>query len=434
MAEEYQSVRRWFLNINKRSARNYRVYMRKFMHHSQLNPDQFLSLAKRDPATAHTKMKEFWHKIRDTEGLSSNTRAVHYTAMRSFLRWNDVYVGKMPRPFIGKVQYESYHVLETSEVSKLIDHAKNVRDQALVSFLAQSGQRTGIVSAMKYRHIRDDLEKGVYPIIVNVNSELFGREAGRNVNKTGMSYRFAIGRESASFLRMTLNRRRREGEEIVDGSWLFAARSRMVRIEANGHPICVWLKPGEVGPPVEPSGIHRIIVSTAKKAGMDRVRYGPRLHGARTFAHEIHPHTFRRWWKFQMRRGGVIDDTLLEHMMGQHNVMLRHGGSYDEFDPDYIRREYSKAEPYLTVTADPVSCGMESRWTPGEPAPQLYRPKQSSIPTSPVPSAGGTNRTSSASAWGSHRVVTEAELDTYLSRGWQYVATLPSGRLVISSV
>ncbi len=394
MAEEYQSVRRWFLNINKRSARNYRVYMRKFMHHSQLNPDQFLSLAKRDPATAHTKMKEFWHKIRDTEGLSSNTRAVHYTAMRSFLRWNDVYVGKMPRPFIGKVQYESYHVLETSEVSKLIDHAKNVRDQALVSFLAQSGQRTGIVSAMKYRHIRDDLEKGVYPIIVNVNSELFGREAGRNVNKTGMSYRFAIGRESASFLRMTLNRRRREGED----------------------------------------GIHRIIVSTAKKAGMDRVRYGPRLHGARTFAHEIHPHTFRRWWKFQMRRGGVIDDTLLEHMMGQHNVMLRHGGSYDEFDPDYIRREYSKAEPYLTVTADPVSCGMESRWTPGEPAPQLYRPKQSSIPTSPVPSAGGTNRTSSASAWGSHRVVTEAELDTYLSRGWQYVATLPSGRLVISSV
>jgi hypothetical protein len=135
-----------------------------------------------------------------------------------------------------------------------------------------------------------------------------------------------------------------------------------------------------------------------------------------------------------MRKGGVIDDVLLEHMMGQHNVRLRHGGSYDEFDPDYIRREYSKAEPYLTVTSDPVSYGTENRWLPGEPTPQVYRPKQSSLPTSPVPSAGGINRVSNSSAWGSHRVVTEAELDTYLSRGWQYVATLPSGRLVISSV
>jgi integrase len=160
--------------------------MRKFIHYSQLNPDQFLNLAKRDPAAAHTKMKEFWHRVRDMEGLSSKTRAHHYMALRSFLRWNDVNVGRMPRPFIGKVQYESYHVLETSEVSKMIDHAKNVRDQAIVSFLAQSGQRTGIVSAMKYHHVRDDLERGVYPIIVNVNSELFGRKSGQNVNKIGI--------------------------------------------------------------------------------------------------------------------------------------------------------------------------------------------------------------------------------------------------------
>src|SRR6266540_2700460 len=50
IAEEYQSVRRWFLNLNKRSTVNYRVYMRKFIHYSQLNPDQFLDLARRDPA------------------------------------------------------------------------------------------------------------------------------------------------------------------------------------------------------------------------------------------------------------------------------------------------------------------------------------------------------------------------------------------------
>ena len=64
-------------------------------------------------------------------------------------------------------------------------------------------------------------------------------------------------------------------------------------------------------------------------------------------SHEIHPYVFWRWWKFQMRIAGVVDSGLLEHMMGHHNLRLMHGAAYDEFDPDYIRKEYSNAEPYL---------------------------------------------------------------------------------------
>ena len=46
-----------------------------------------------------------------------------------------------------------------------------------------------------------------------------------------------------------------------------------------------------------------------------------------------------------IEKGGVIDSDLLAYMMGHKNTELRHGGNYDEFDPDYIRREHSKAEP-----------------------------------------------------------------------------------------
>jgi integrase len=418
--------------VNRRSARNYRVHMRKFIHYTQLNPDQLLDLARKNPTAAHDNMKEFWHKLREEEGLSSKSRAGAYTAIRSFLRWNEVNVGRMPRMFIGKVQYESYHVLETAEISKMIDYARTLRDQALISFLAQSGQRTGIVAAMKYRHVQDDLEKGVNPMVVNVDSELFGREDGWNVNKTGTSYRFALGRECSSFLRMSLNQRRRQGEDITRESWLFPAFARLDGYRKDGGPRVVWLKPGEPAHPIEPSGIHRIVVGVAKKAGVDRVRYGPRLHGARTTAHEIHPHTFRRWWKFQMRRGGVIDSVLLEHMLGQRNVRLRHGGSYDEFDPDYIRREYSKAESFLTVAADPVFYGIESRWKPGDPTPQQTRPNQQEYPSSQNGLDSG-NKTATAVPTGLHRVVKESELGSYFSRGWHYVATLRSGRIVIGS-
>jgi hypothetical protein len=43
---------------------------------------------------------------------------------------------------------------------------------------------------------------------------------------------------------------------------------------------------------------------------------GLQLAKTTTVGYETYPHTFRRWWKFQMRRGGVIDDVSLEHMMG----------------------------------------------------------------------------------------------------------------------
>ena len=430
IAEEYATIREWFLNVSKGSEKNYRIIMLKFMHYLHLNPDQFLDLARKDPHAAHTRIKEFWHILRKEEGVSSKTRAAAYTAIRSFLRWNDISIGKMPSMFIGKVQYESNHILQSAEVSKLIDHAKHFRDQALISFIAQSGQRTGVVSAMKYQHVQNDLEQGVNPIVVNVNAELIGGQ-GANMNKIGFSYRFALGRECATFLRMSLNHRRGLGEDLTRDSWLFPARSRLVGFKENGQPICIWLRPGETGPPLTTTGIHRIVVSTAKRAGLDRIRFGPRLHGARTTSHEIHPHTFRRWWKFQMRRGGVIDNLLLEHMMGQRDVRLRHGANYDVFDPEYIRREYSKAESFLTVCANPVVYGIESHWEPGEPPPQQSYPGQQ-YPPGLDGKIIGHFRTMSEPA-SLHRVVKESQLASYFSRGWQYVATLPSGGIVIGN-
>src|SRR5438132_6197090 len=67
---------------------------------------------------------------------------------------------------------------------------------------------------------------------------------------------------------------------------------------------------------------------------------------------------------------------LLEHMMGQRDVRLRHGANYDVFDPEYIRREYSKAESLLTVCENPVVYGIESHWEPGEPPPKQSYPGQ----------------------------------------------------------
>ncbi len=68
---------------------------------------------------------------------------------------------------------------------------------------------------------------------------------------------------------------------------------------------------------------------------------------------------------------------------------------YDEFDPEYIRKQYSKAEPQLTFLrnrSDLVQGRQENNF---------------------------------------QRIVDEPEAAALFSEGWRFVTTLPSGRLVV---
>ena len=129
-----------------------------------------------------------------------------------------------------------------------------------------------------------------------------------------------------------------------------------------------------------------------------------------------------------MRKAGVVDSDLLEYMMGHHNLRLRHGGSYDEFDPDYIRKEYSKAEPFLTVTTDPVLHGVEKGWGLGDPVPRLERPRPRQLQQKETPPIATRQP-----ALESQRMVDESELNKYFGLGWQYITTLASGKIIIGS-
>jgi hypothetical protein len=46
----------------------------------------------------------------------------------------------------------------------------------------------------------------------------------------------------------------------------------------------------------------------------------------------------------------VTDPDLLDFMMG--HVEKRDRGAYNIFDPEYVRKEYARAEPSLTLMSD----------------------------------------------------------------------------------
>ena|SRR3989442_1728962 len=95
-----------------------------------------------------------------------------------------------------------------------------------------------------------------------------------------------------------------------------------------------------------------------------------------------------------MRLAGVGDIGLLDYMMGHTTYAYPYRGAYDHYDIDYVRREYLKAEPFLSVMPDPKN-------------------------------------QSGASMPNRQLVVSEAEVEGLLARGWRFVSTLQSGNVIL---
>jgi hypothetical protein len=53
-----------------------------------------------------------------------------------------------------------------------------------------------------------------------------------------------------------------------------------------------------------------------------------------------------------MRLAGGGDIGLIDYMMGHTTYAYPYPGAYDHYDIDYVRREYLKAEPFLSVLPD----------------------------------------------------------------------------------
>ena len=414
MSEESEAIKDWLLSVGPNTRPGYMYYLTQFCKFVGLTPDQLIQEGVRDRRAVHRKMKE-WYAVHKSKGLASKTRLRAYTSIRSFLNWNDIPLGRTPYPFRAAAQYETQRILTANELSMMITISRMTRDKAIISFLAQSGQRTGILRAMRYGLVREQLEKQLDPILVRIPGD-FLDVAGQNVNKIREKYEFAIGKECAMFLRIMMKERVAAGEKITDDSWLF--RSYAESQVRAGKYVPRKVKQELTGPPMSPTAFRFRVVLAADRAGIQKTHPGTPIRGKNVFRNEIHPHMFRRWWKFQMRKAGVTDVALLEHMMGQKDRWLLHGGTYDVFDPDYIKREYARAEPHLTVLSQDEHARISR-------APDLTMKL--------LASKRMRNALSLSQGSPPQKVVTEWELDSHLAEGWKYIATLPSGRVIVEN-
>ena len=197
------------------------------------------------------------------------------------------------------------------ELSRLIDIA-DIRGKLIVAMLAQGGFRVGTLCNLRYRHVKEDLERNVVPTHVHVEAKI--------TKGKYHDYDTFLGKEAIDYLRAYLEARKAGGlpnkippETIQDESPLI--RSEHAKdVEA--------LSPGQV---------YNILHRYMAQAGFLGSKVGRRF--------TVRPHSIRKFFRTQMAALGAQTD-YIEYMMG-HTISTYH--DIEMKGIEFLRVEYAKA-------------------------------------------------------------------------------------------
>jgi integrase len=258
--------------------------------------------------------QEIEHKLEEyrralvAKGRSEISAVQLCREVRTFFTWGGARLARFPRDTIRQPPPSQITPLSQDDVNRMIQTRGYVQDQLVIAFLAQTGQRIGVLTGMKERMIKERGSKTNPYGLVEVNTGDLIDHDGRNVNRYRVRYRFVVGREAMKLVRIIRGHK---------GGWLFDIGERQMERAVN--------EAGEV-------------------ANLEK---SPRTGLPKRRMHTVHPNELRRYWKNQMKDGGVKDSDMLNFLMG--NKASR------EFSEEEVLNAYKIAEKKLKLKFQPAS-------------------------------------------------------------------------------
>jgi len=242
-----------------------------------------------------------YSKVLTDKGNTKGSAVQEYALLRGYFTANDVDLGKYPKIEVRPKYEPREHVLSHGRVRRMVQRCDDLRDRFLIAFLVQTGQRIGVLTAMKKNTITKVASgRGIVKV-----PEAFRNRRGENVNELGIPYTFVIGRNTMRLLRDL---------PPCEGEWLLKVSLRQ---------------------------IGRIV---DKAAGAIGIQDKPPTEIGRSWS-AVHPSTFRKYWVDCMIEAGS-DPRCFMHMMGIRVPSAL--GSWEPTD-EKLLKAYKKAEPKLEV-------------------------------------------------------------------------------------
>lgn len=312
---QFLTVKRW---LRDKASRTRYSYLRNMVHFTRvtgLNPDRFLAWAKtRESVEVQDKIEEVAETI-PGPGARFNFK----TDMRSFLAHNGY--NNLPRAKNGYTPTDWHRGYRKEELRKLAGYLDTPIHKLFVYLAAETGLRAATVLALRYRHVKEDLDKGVLPIAVRLEKDFYGKK-----KSAGFTF---LGQRAVSLLK----------ECIAKG---------LVRTEPDS-PLVPSVKKDREGKPGSYSNIHEVLVRAARKSNLD-----PKVQPA---------HGIRKYFEACLDQAQI--DSELKMMLEGHFEGTRARSYTDrEWDnPHSIREAYTKAYPFIDIDAgDPQLAQTVQSW------------------------------------------------------------------------
>lgn len=319
----YDPIARWRRDSKSTASFNARyVILQRFLKFHKYTPEKLLLLASKTlpgkPQVAIEGMIEQFLDHRAAQGNASSTVAKEGGIIISFLAANNVLV-KIGKKYSLHTVYESRRVLTQPEIQKMIKATQGLEEQAVICVDAQTAQRIGILTGLKWSMIRRYPDKATHKVygVIEVMPEIADRN-GNIVNKTQTKYNFGLHWQSMKILD-ELKKSRTD-----DDPYIFRIDKRRMQ-EA-------------ITDAAEATGI-QVEIERKLKVGKKHRKW-----------HEIHAHVFRRFFMHALRQAGIQDKDLMNSLIG-HKVPAQ--GTYDVFPPQDIVKVLVKADKQLKVLPKP---------------------------------------------------------------------------------
>jgi site-specific recombinase XerD len=236
-------------------------------------------------------LKRYMRMLKDRK-LSPSRIANYVKAVRSLYRVNGVEV-KLPYS-LSRRSVRKDRAPKPEELQRLLDVA-DLREKVIVSILALGGFREGTLVRLHYRHVREDLEKGIMPVHVHVESDI--------TKGKYHDYDTFLGEEAVEYLRLYLEARRHGSVHAEIPAEEISDNSPLIRDEMY-----------EVARPVGEKQLYKIIHGLYFEAGL--------LKAGQNGGYDLRVHSIRKFFKTQLMALGVQSD-YVDYMMG-HTVDTYH--------------------------------------------------------------------------------------------------------------
>jgi len=271
----------------------------RYTNRAALSPDQLISDVKEENGFPkphripyHIKaLEDYVCELQDA-GLAPSRICNYVKSIRALYRVNGIDI-KLPQP-LSRRAVRHDRAPKPDELQHIMDIA-DLRERVIVSMLALGGFREGTLVRLKYRHVQEDLEKGIVPLHIHV-------EAAITKGKYH-DYDTFIGKEAAAYLREYLETRRLGSPDGKIPPEDLTGESPLIRNETSRKPR-----------PIGEKQVYKLVHSLYFKAGLLKKGYG------RSYSLKVH--SIRKYFKTQLLALGVQSD-YVDYMMG-HTIDTYH--------------------------------------------------------------------------------------------------------------